>query len=217
LGGRARLSIVAIGCVLLVVGVAATLTRAVPVRTGTNAVLPVEALGGTVGRIEVCQDDELIPAGTGAVRVWARTTGRPGPALALVATDGRATIGRGTRAAGWSGKTATIPLRPVNHAERSARICVTVGASSSVTLAGESSDGPNAETPATAAGAELRGRLRIEYLTPVHHSWWSQLGTIARRMGFGRAPAGGGIAFAAALLVLAAASLGLWQLVRGER
>jgi hypothetical protein len=216
LGGRARLSI-AIGCVLLVVGVAATLTRAVPVRTGTNETLPIEALGGTVGRIDVCQDDELIPAGTGAVRVWLRTTGQPGPALALVATDGRTTIGRGTLAAGWSGKTATIPLRPAAGEQRSARICVTIGASSSVTLAGESSNGPNAGTPATAAGAQLRGRLRIEYLTPVHHSWWSQLGTIARRMGFGRVPSGGGIAFAAVLLMLAAASLGLWQLVRGER
>jgi hypothetical protein len=216
LGGRARL-IVAIGCVLLVVGVAATLTRAVPVRTGTNAVLPLEALGGTVGKIDVCQDDELVPAGTGAVRVWVRTTGRPGPALALVATDGRTTIGRGTLAAGWSGKTATIPLRPATRAQRSARICVTVGASSSVTLAGESSNAPDAESPATAAGAPLRGRLRIEYLTSARHSWWSRLGAIRRRMGFGRAPAGGGIAWAAALLMLAAVSLGLWQLVRGER
>lgn len=217
LGGRARLSIVAIGCVLLVVGVAATLTRAVPVRTGTNAILPLEALGGTVGRIDVCQDEEMIPAGTGAVRVWLRTTGRPGPALALVATSGRTTIGRGTLAAGWSGKTATIPLRPATRAQRSARICVTVGASSSVTLAGQSSAEPNAGASATAAGTPLRGRLRIEYLTPTHHSWWSQLGTIARRIGFGHAPAGGGVACAVALLMLAAASLGLWQLVRSER
>lgn len=217
LGGRARLSIVAIGCVLLVAGLAATLTRAVPVRTGMNAILPLEALGGTVGRIDVCQDDELIPAGTGAVRVWLRTTGRPGPALALVATSGRTTIGRGRLAAGWSGRTATIPLRPATRAQRSARICVTVGASSSVTLAGESPDDPNTETPATAAGAPLRGRLRIEYLTPAHHSWWSQRRVIARRMGFGRAPAGGRIALAAALLMLAAASLGLRRLVGGER
>lgn len=196
---------------------AAALTRAVPVRTGTNAILPLEALGGTVGRIDVCQADELIPAGTGAVRVWLRTTGRPGPALALVATDGRTAIGRGTLAAGWSGKTATIPLRPTTREQRSARICMTVGASSSVTLAGESSNAPNAGPPATAAGAPLRGRLRIEYLKPAHHNWWSQLGAIDRRMGFGRAPAGGGIAFAVALLTLAAASLGLWQLLRSER
>jgi len=217
LGGRARLSIVAIGCVLLVVGVAATLTRAVPVRTGTNETLPVAALGGSVGRIDVCQDDELIPAGTGAVRVWLRTTGQPGPALALVASDGRTTIGRGTLAAGWSGKTATIPLRPATREQRSARICVTIGASATVTLAGESSDGAAARTPATAAGGQLPGRLRIEYLTPAQHSWWSRLGTITKRMGFGRAPAGGGIAFAAALLMLAAASLGVWQLLRSER
>jgi hypothetical protein len=216
LGGRARL-IVAIGCVLLVVGVAATLTRAVPVRTGTNETLATVGLGGTVGRIDVCQDAELIPAGTGAVRVWARTTGQPGPALTLVATDGRTTIGRGTLAAGWSGKTATIPLRPATRDERSARICMTVGARSSVTLAGESSRDLNAGPPATAAGAQLGGRLRIEYLAREHRSWWSQIGTTARRMGFGRVPGGGAIAPAAALVMLTTAGLGLRLLVRGPR
>jgi hypothetical protein len=218
LGGRARLPIVAIGCVLLVVGVAATLSRAVSVRTGTNDVLAVDALGGSVGRLDVCQDAELIPAGTGAVRVWLRTTGRPGPALTLVATNGRATIGHGTLAAGWSGRTATIPLRPVTRTQRPARICVTIGASSSVTLAGEAStEEADAGPPARAAGAELKGRLRIEYLTPERRSWWSQVGTIARRIGFGRTPGGGAIAFVAALLMLAAASLGLGQLLRSER
>jgi hypothetical protein len=217
MGGRARLSIVAIGCVLLVAGVAATLTRAEPVRTGTNGVLATEALGGTVGRIDVCQEDELIPAGTGAVRVWVRTTGRPGPALTLVATEDRTTIGRGTLAAGWSGRTATIPLRPLANEQRRALICVTVGAASSVTLAGEASADANAGPPAIAAGAPLRGRLRLEYLTAERRSWWSQIGTLARRMGFGRAPGGGAVAFAAALVMLAAASLGLWQMVRGGR
>ncbi|HEU4701294.1 MAG TPA: hypothetical protein VFS37_02345 [Conexibacter sp.] len=217
MGGRARLPFVAIGCVLLVVAVAAVLTRAAPVRTGTNDVLATTALGGTVGRLAVCQDAELIPPGTGAVRVWLRTTGRPGPALAVTAANGRTTIGRGRLAAGWSGETATIPLRPVTRAPRPARVCVTVGAASSVTIAGEASGDPNAGPPATASGSALRGRLRIEYLTPERQSWWSQIGAVARRMGFGRAPGGGLVAYAAALLMLAAASLALWQLVREQR
>ena len=187
-------------------------------RTGTNDALATTALGGTVGRLDVCQDAELIPAGTGAVRVWLRTTGRSGPGLALRATNGRTTIGRGRLAAGWSGETATIPLRPVARVQQPARLCVTVGASSSVTLAGEITDDPDhAGPPATASGSQLRGRLRIEYLAPGRRSWWSQTGTIARRIGFGRAPGGGGVAFVAVLLMLAAATLGLWQVVRGER
>jgi hypothetical protein len=36
-------------------------------------------------------------------------------------------------------------------------------------------------------------------------------------MGFGRAPGGGGVAIAAALLMLAAAGLAVRELVRGER
>jgi hypothetical protein len=191
--------------------------RAVPVRTGTNDTLATTALGGTVGRLDICQRAELIPAGTGAVRVWLRTTGRPGPALALRATSGRTTVARGRLAAGWSGETATIPLRPVARVQQPARLCVMVGAEASVTLAGEASADPSAGPPATASGSELRGRLRIEYLASEHHSWWSQAGTIARRIGFGRAPGGGSVAVAAALLMLAAASLGLRQLVRGER
>ncbi len=217
MGGRARLPIVAIGCVLLVVGVAAMLARAVPVRIATNDTLANAALGGTVGRLDICQDAELIPAGTGALRVWMPTTGPRGPALALTATDGRQTIARGMLAAGWSGRTATIPLRPVAREQRPARICVAVGASSSVTLAGEASGDPGAGPPATASGSQLRGRVRIEYLTPERRSWWSQIGTIASRMGLGRAPGGDAIAFAAALLMLVAASVGLWQLVRGAR
>jgi hypothetical protein len=222
LGDRARPSLVAIGCVLLAAGVAAALTRDVPVRTGTNEMLATTALGGTVGRLEVCQDAELIPAGTGAVRVWLRTTGRPGPALALETTSGGATVARGTLAPGWSGEAATIPLRPVTREQRPARICVTIGATSSVALmgqalTGEASAAPNAGPPATASGTQLGGRLRLEYLMPGRHSWWSQVGTIARRMGFGRRPGGSGVAFAAALLMLAAAGVALRQLVRSER
>jgi hypothetical protein len=217
LGGRARLSIVAIGCVLFVVGMAATLTRAVPVRLSTNGTLARDPLGGSQGRLDVCQDAESIPASTGAVRVSLETTGQPGPPLALVATNGRATIGRGTLAAGWSGRTATIPLRPVTREERVGRLCVTIGASASVNLRGESRLDPDAGPPATGGGAQLDGRMRFEYLTAERRSWWSQTGTIARRMGFGRAPGGGAVAFAAALLMLGAAGLALRELVRGEQ
>src|SRR4051794_34364062 len=179
--------------------------------------LAPEALGAPVGRLDVGQGAETTPAGTGAVRVWLRTSGQPGPALTLVATNGRQTIGRGRLAAGWSGRTATIPLRPVTHEQRPARVCVTVGASASVTLAGESSAGPDAGPPATAGGDQLGGRLRFEYLTPERRTWWSEIGAVARRMGFGRALGGSSVAFAAALLMLAAASLALWQLARVQR
>lgn len=217
MGGRARLPIVAIGCVLLVVGVAATLTRAVPVRLGTNGMLTRGVLGGSVGRLDVCQDAELIPAGTGAVRVSLETRGAPGPALSLVAANGGATIGRGTLAAGWSGRTATIPLRPVTRGQRAGRLCVTIGASSSVAVRGEPPVESNTGPTATGGGADLGGRMRFEYLAPERRTWWSQIGTIAGRMGFGRAPGGSTVAFAAALLMLGAASLALRQLVRGER
>jgi hypothetical protein len=217
MGGRATLPLVAIGCVLLAVALAATLTHAVPVRTGTNEMLATDALGGSVGRLDVCQAGELIPAGTGAVRVSLATTGRPGPALRLVARNGRTTIGHGGLAAGWSGETATIPLRPVTRGQRSARICVTLGASSSVTLEGEASADPSAGPSATASGADLGGRMRFEYLTSERQSRWAQVGAVARRMGYGRALGGGSVAYAVALLMLLAASLGLWRLVRVQR
>jgi hypothetical protein len=217
MGGRAGLPIVAIGCALLVIGLAAVLTRSAPVRTGTNEMVATDALGGSVGRVDVCQDTELIPAGTGAVRVSLETTGRRGPALSLLATDGDATIGRGTLAAGWSGATAAIPLRPVTREPRSARVCVTVGASASVTLRGDASADPSAGAPATAAGSVLSGRMRFEYLAPERRSWWSQIGAIARRMRFGHAVGGASVALVTALLMLAAAGLAVRPLVWGER
>ena len=166
MGGRARLSLVAIGCVLLAVALTTALTRAVPVRTGTNETLVTDSLGGTVGRVDVCQDAEPIPAGTGAVRVSLFAPNHSGPPLALVATNGRATIGRGTLAAGWSGEAATIPLRPVARGQRPARICVTIGAAASVVVAGEANADPSTGRSATATGARLKGRLRFEYLAP---------------------------------------------------
>jgi len=213
MGGRARLPIAAIGCALLVVGLAAVLSHAVPVRTGTNDALAKSELARSGGRVEVCQNAELIPAGTGAVRVSLAATSPSGPPLALVATNGRTTIGRGALAAGWSGQTATIPLRPVTHVQRPAHVCVTIGASASVALRGEEALEPSA----TAAGTRVEGRLRLEYLAPERATWWSQIGTIARRMGFGHAVGGSAVAIAAALLTLGAASLGLWQLVRDAR
>lgn len=216
MGGRARLLIVSIGCVLLIAGLALTLTRAVPVRTGTNDTLATNVLGGSAGRLDVCQDAELIPAHTGAIRVSLATVGQPGPALTIVATDGRTTIGRGTLTAGWHGEAATIPLRPVTHAPRPARICVFIGASATVIVDGEAHVDPRAGASATAGGAELGGRLRFEYLTRERRTWWSQVGVFATRMGFGRAFGGDGVAYAVALLMLCAASLGLWQLVRAE-
>jgi hypothetical protein len=211
---RARLSIVAIGCVLFVIGVTTALTHAVPVRTGTNGMLAETPLGGSSGRVVVCQDAELVPASTGAVRVSLNSAGQAGPALAIAAKDGRTTIGRGTLAAGWSGETATIPLRPVTRGKRYARMCVTIGATASVVLEGEPRP---ADQPATAAGTPLRGRLRFEYLAPDRRSWWSQSGAIARRMSFGHAIGGSTVALLTALLMLGSATLALWQLVRGER
>jgi hypothetical protein len=210
-----RLVAIAVGCLLLAAALAVTLARADPRRVGANE-LPVDALlAGPFGSAHVCQDSELLPAGAGAVRISLAATGAGGgPRLTVVAVGAGGTLARGTLAAGWRGAAATVPLRPVARAPQFARICATVGPEAAVTVHGHPSASEGGPPSATVGRSAVGGRIHIDYLTPEPRTWWSQVGGIARRMGFGHALGGSLVAVAALLLTLAAATVALWQLAR---
>jgi hypothetical protein len=163
---------------------------------GTNNVDAQAFVAIVRGQHRFCQPDELIPAGTAAVRLRIGTYGPPGPALhvwfrnpgrlARIATEGRL-------AAGWTQGDVVVPVRTVRRATRT-RFCLRAATPHRLALAGQPLPGHPAEGP-----------VRIEYLRPGRESYVSLFPDIARRFGRGKASWAGSWTLAlAAVLVLSA-------------
>ncbi|MBS1869129.1 MAG: hypothetical protein JSS99_05655 [Actinobacteria bacterium] len=215
--GRARLPILAIGCVLIAAALAAVLAQSGVRRTGLNRVRAVAQLGTLERGRTLCQRGELVPAGTGAISVslLAPPAGGGAVRVAVVARDGT-TLAGGAAPAGWGGVARTIPLRPVLARDAVARVCVTAAGGGIVGLAGEgAADGGGGR--AAIGRRALGGDLRLVYLRAHAASWWSEVATVARRMGAGHPLGGTALAVLTALLLTAAGALAAWQLLRGAQ
>jgi hypothetical protein len=197
---------------LIAVAVAVALSRAPPVVAGTNSVASATVVGATKGPASACQGNEVIPAGTTAVRLWLQGNVKPRVRVSVIADSRR--VASGTEEGGWLGKVTTVPITRVPDTIRDAQVCFSIDrAVQIVNLLG----GPTRHP----APGEAPDKMRIEYLRPGSVSWWSLAGSVARRMGFGRAPAGGWVALVPLALMALAALLALgtaWvQLGRGGR
>jgi hypothetical protein len=160
------------------------------------------ALGSLRQSGTICQADEVLPAGTSAVRL--QLFALTGPRVTLAVLAGGRTIAHGERAAGWTGGSVTVPLSHVSGARTGVTLCFALalngdervtltGARASAALAAQFSSGP------------LPGRIDLEDLRPGQASWWSLLLAVARRMGLGRGAAGTWWALLAAALMLGVA------------
>lgn len=212
-GERSPRTLVVTGGVLLLAAIATVLAHASSARTGTNGLRSTAVLGGSVGRVVVCQSAERLPAGTGAVQLSLSAARRAGPRVAVVASDGGAPVAHGTLAAGWRGDAATVSLRPVTRTPRSVRLCVAIGAEATVVLRGQTTVDAS-EPPATTATSQLAGRLHVEYLGATQRSWWSRAPAIVTRLGFGHAIRGAWVGLLALLLMLGAGGFALALLLR---
>ena len=219
MSGLARVAVVAVlGLVALEAGLAVLLSSESVRYAGTNDVGGRALLTQSSGtRERVCQVGELLPRDTSTIRLSLQATGGPGPALALTASRHGTVLTRGTRAAGWKGQMATIPVRWVAHSTDGVRICVTLGRRGAVNLRGGRIKLPELVRPeAELDGTPVGGRVRIEYLKPGRDSWWSYAGTVLHRMGLGRAWPGAGTPLLAWLLMAAAATCALGLLIREQ-
>lgn len=216
-GGRRAAAIATLAVGALAVGIAAALSHAEVRRTGTNDV----TLKGTVATLHaghrVCQQGERLPAGTATLALTATRRGTPRPGLTLTLLDAatHAPVAAGT-ATVWRDQTATVPLRPRSVRERAVSVCLRMrdpgtAAGAAVTLFGGPASGVQS---ATVDGAQLGGRLRLDYLQAEARSWWSFAPTVVRRIGFGHGRSGPAGALAAALLLLTSIALAAWLLVR---
>ena len=208
---RRRVAVtLAVGLIVLAVGLVATLSRAAPRRTGTNDVTTDAVFGVTHGGDTLCQPHELIPAGTGAIRISLSGTGGRIPTAGVVLADGSRTIASGGNPATHGSGALVVPLHPVVRHDAQGRVCIRLGSGGRLTIRGHVTASPFA---ARSGRKPLPGLLRFEYLRPGRESWWSFASTVAHRMGIGHAIGGASVALLALLLVVGSIGLGAWQLV----
>ncbi|HTU77354.1 MAG TPA: hypothetical protein VMF09_01185 [Solirubrobacteraceae bacterium] len=195
---EARVALAA-GLVLIAVALAAVLLHSPAAVAGSNGVAAEDPLGQILTRSRVCQSGEALPAGTSALVV--SLSAFHGPAVSAEALSGASVLTRGRQGSNWSGRTVTIPLRPLARAVRDATIClafspgheavVPFGQPASPTLA------------AGVGGSPLPGRMRAEYLKAGDRSWWSLASAVAYHVGLGRAAGGAWAAILAIALGVA--------------
>ncbi len=229
---RPALVTFAVGIALLALVGALVLTQAPPrlqrlSTPGVRAIGPEGAnlIGSTEGSLSACQPGEVLPAGTSAIRVaiW----GFFGARIHLAVFEGSRVLAAGSHSANWTGDTVTIPVRPLARRHSGVDVCYALGPNSeSQLLLGART--PHTKHPAilvegstqlsevTAATdrQQIGAKLTIEYLAPGRSSWWSQLLTVARHMGLGRAFSGTWIALLVALMMAAVGVLAVQLAIR---
>jgi len=204
----------AAGLGLLAITVAIVTSGSPRVLAGTNAVHPVNVpLAAVPGSGSACQAGETLPAGSTVIGVSLEASA--GPWVAVTVSAGGVLIARGVSEAGWIGKVVTIPVAPVDHVVHNVTVCVAfTGAQERVTFLGVRAP---ARSAARSGSGALPGRMTIEYLRPGSSSWWSLVLSVARRMGLGRAWAGGWVAVLVASVMAACVAVASWLTIRESR
>lgn len=199
-----------VGIALIVAAGVLTLTHSPPrvVRVGVQT-RGTSAL--VTGDVEVCQANEVLPAGVSAIRLSLATYF--GSTVRVRASSGSLVLTEGRRGPDWTGRSVTVPVTPLNHTASHVKLCFDVGPNSElVGFAGTPTFTPEtavARTGGTSAGRPINGRVGVEYLAAGQGSWWSRMLPVARHMGIGRALGGTWVALLIAALVAAGGFLAL--------
>ena len=189
-------------------GLAATLAQRPLIVAGTNAVEDRGVIARSKGNDSICQEGEVLPRGTTAVRLWIAANIKP--SVSVAAFSGSRLVTMGSEEGSWLGKVGTVPVAPVPRRIAGAQLCFSIGpAVEDVYLFGGPAPNP--------LQGEARGKVRIEYLRPGPRSWWSLAHSVAQRIGFGRWPAGAWVALLPLALMGMATALASWTILRQPR
>jgi hypothetical protein len=196
---RVRIALAA-GLALIAAAAAGVLSESPPVVLATNAVTARESVAAGWRQANACQAGEGLPAHTTAIRLVISAV--YGPRVTVEARDGSRVLTSGEQPSGWTGKSVTVPVRPLSSTVHPVAICF---------AAADSHEGVNVGGTTEAAGAltsrgrPLKGRMAVEYLGNGRSSWLELASAVAGQMALGRAWPGIWVVFAAAALMLACA------------
>jgi hypothetical protein len=180
---------VAAGSLILIAALALVLTDSKQRESGSNNVAELEPVAEIQGSGMRCQRRAPLPADTAAVRILLGTYGAPTPDLEVTATSAGRPIASGILPGGGREGHVDVPLAPVVHQPRTARVCVRIEGDGRTVLYGSS------------------GIVRLEWLRPGRETWLDLAPAVARRFGYGKANAFGAWLLPIAGLVLALAWL----------
>jgi hypothetical protein len=213
---RAVVFTLAIGLLVLAVGVAVALSASSARRIATNGVVARSAAGTLSGSGTICELGERIPAGTGAIRISLGRNAHPQPAMRVVVAGG-ATRAVGNGDVSWGSQLTTAAIHPTVRQAATGSVCVVLQARQADASARMLIEPAEAAEGARVDGQQIPGRLHVEYLRPEPRSWWSFASTVVDRIGRGHAWSGASVALLAVLLTLTSILLASWQLVRSAR
>ncbi len=199
-----------VGIALVIAVAAITLTHVPPrvVSVGTKA----RVLEGTIiGDAEVCQINEVLPAGVSAIRLGIGAYF--GSRVRLRAFSGSRLLTEGTVGPTWTGTSVTVPVTPLSRPVSHARLCMEIGPNSELIFF-RGARAAGGESAYYGAGALLEGRVAVEYLAAGHGSWWSRVLAVARHMGVGHALSGTWVVLLIAALVAAVGILAIGLVLR---
>jgi hypothetical protein len=221
---RTRISL-AVGLTLTALAIGVALSRSPPVVARTNGVTVEGTLRAMTSAGEVCQEQELLPPATIAIRTSLEALSGP-RVVVRVRRDGEL-LTSGERGSAWTRQNVTIPVRSLAHAVPRVSVCFALAPKDeTVDL-----DGGRSAHPLVAAGAArvggstatlylppvarpLSSAIRIEYLRAGDRSWLSQAMQVARRMGLGRAPSGTWLVLVVLVAMALLVVLVSWLLLR---
>lgn len=203
---------------VLLVALAVTLSHSEPRMTGTNSVPQRQQYIGLQPGDEACQGSQLMPKGSGRMRMFIRPGdkgGTPrGTMRILHRQDGRVASSRGR----WiPPKSRELPLSvmdfpidpPVRRTRTDAYVCVRNTGPLPIVITGVLTPFGNVQI----GSRQLDIALTTLWFAPEEKTWWRELGAIVPRVGHARI--GGVWAFwVAGLLVLAALGTALTVAIR---
>jgi hypothetical protein len=170
-------------------------------RSGSNYVPEQGPVTELRGAAERCQDGELVPGDTGALKLLVGTYGRPTPEITVTVTgtsSEHAFISTGRLRAGEHEGHVVIPVGTIDKTVSGARVCIRTGPGGRTVLYGRGD------------------KLRLAWLRPGSESRLAMLSTVAHRFGLAKLNPFGPWLLAVAALVLAAAWFAALRLVLRE-
>jgi len=192
----------AAGLVLIAAAVLGTLAQA-PLTLALVNTPGHEEIGSLGERRTICQDGEILPQGTAAIRL--RIFSELGPRVLVNVLQRGRSLTRGTQSSGWTGGAVTVPVTPLEREHDGVTLCFTLllNGHEVATVSGS----PATQLRTAHGRITLPGRVRLEYLRAGVGSWWSRALEVARRMGLGHAGSGTWSVLVAALLLCSVVAL----------
>jgi len=159
----------------------------------------------------LCQQGEIVPAETAALRMTIGDYNKPSPPLRIGITEPASSpgahslkISSGLIAVGWRQGVVVLPISPVRHEVANATVCLKNLGADPVAIGGLSDAGGDYGLYDVEDGASDPVEVRIDFMLKGRPSWFAMLATIANRMTLAKGGYAGAIGWAGPLLAMLA-------------